>query len=340
MKLQGKAVDGFLRKPDPRIRAVLFYGPDLGLVRDRAKTLARAIVPDLADPFRAVDLTGKALTEDPARLADETAALSLTGGRRVVLIREAEDPAASVFAALFAAWPPGDTLIVVESGDLAARSKLRALFEGEDRAAAVPCYVEDSSSLESVIADLLKENGLGADADVVPFLAQRLVGDRMVARSEIEKLALYALGRNRLTLADVEACIGDSSALEPDEPVLAAAEGDYAALDRALARLFAEGTAPVAILRTAQRHFQRLQLVAAQVERGGNVDAAVEQLKPPVFFKLKRRFANQARRWPAPLVRSALERLVDAEADVKRTGIPDQTVCARVLYQLASMARR
>lgn len=340
MKLQGKAVDGFLRRPDPKIRAILFYGPDAGLVRDRAGILARTVVEDLSDPFRVADLPSKGVADDPARLADETAALAFTGGRRLIRIRDGEDNLTAAFTALFAAMPGGDTLIIVEAGDLANRSKLRVLFEGADVAAAVPCYVEDSGSLETVIADLLKERGLSADSDVIGFLAERLVGDRMVARGEVEKLALYALGNQRLTLEDVEASIGDSSTLEPDEPILAAAEGDYAALDRALQRLFAEGTAPVAILRTAQRHFQRLQLIAAKVEQGSTPDMAVEQLKPPVFFKLKPRFTAQARRWPAASVRSALERLVDAEADVKRTGIPDQTVCARVLYQIASMAKR
>ncbi len=139
---------------------------------------------------------------------------------------------------------------------------------------------------------------------------------------------------------DAQACVGDSAALSLDEPIWAAAEGDFPTLDRSLARLFAEGMSPVPILRAAQRHFQRLQLVAGVVASGKSVDAAVEALRPPVFFKLKPRLINQARRWPAPLVRQALERLVEAEADCKRTNMPDQTICARVLFQLASLARR
>ena len=46
MKLQGKAIEGFIARPDPKIRAVLVYGPDAGLVRDRADTLARSVVAD------------------------------------------------------------------------------------------------------------------------------------------------------------------------------------------------------------------------------------------------------------------------------------------------------
>jgi DNA polymerase-3 subunit delta len=200
--------------------------------------------------------------------------------------------------------------------------------------------VEDEASLARVIADLLRAEGKTADPDALSFLAGNLVGDRMVARGELEKLALYMGSEKHVRLEDAQACVGDSAALSMDEPVWAAADGDFSSLDRALSRLFAEGTSPVPILRGAQRHFQRLQLVAAQVASGKSAEAVVESLRPPVFYKMKARFVGQARRWTGPLVRQALERLVEAEAECKRTNIPDQTICARVLFQIASLARR
>lgn len=340
MKLQGKAIDAFLKHPDPKVRAVLLYGPDTGLVRDRANALGKTVCSDLHDPFRVADFLGRALVDDPARLADEAAALALTGGRRLIRVRDAEDVVTGVFTAFLDAPPPGDSLIVVEAGDLSNRSRLRTLFEGAGAGAAIPCYVEDEASLGRVIADLLAGHGLSADVDALTFLAGNLVGDRLMARGEIEKLAIYMGGDNRVTLEHAQASVGDSAALDLDEPVWAAADGDFAALDRGLGRLFAEGMSPVPILRSTQRHFQRLQLISAQVAAGKSAEAAVDSARPPVFFKLRPRLIAQAKRWTPGLIRAALERLVDAEADCKRTGMPDQTICARVLFQLASLARR
>lgn len=340
MKLQTRSIEPFLRNPDPKVRAVLLYGPDAGLVRDRAERLGRGVASDLSDPFRVAELSSRSLAEDPARLADEMAAIAFTGGRRLIRVRDAEDNATAAFTSLLDSPPPGDSLVVAEAGDLAGRSKLRALFEGSDHAAAIPCYVEDEASLGRVIADILGGHGLTADPDALGFLAGNLVGDRMVARGELEKLALYMAGHTRVSLDDARACIGDSASPDPDEPVWAAADGDFAGLDRALGRLFADGMVPVPILRAAQRHFQRLHLVAAQTASGTSAEAAVDGLRPPVFFKMKPRMIGQGRRWSPALVRQALERLVEAEADVKRTNMPDLTICARVLFQIASMARR
>ncbi|MEI7608512.1 MAG: DNA polymerase III subunit delta [Rhodospirillaceae bacterium] len=346
MKLQGKAIEGFLARPDPKIRAVLVYGPDAGLVRDRADTLARSVVTDLADPFRVADLAAKSVVGDPARLLDEVAALSLTGGRRLIRLREADDPTAAAFAVLFAGAPGGDSLVVAEAGDLGARSKLRLAFEAAANGAALPCYMEDEAAMRRVMVELAAAAGLVLDPDAQAFLAGNLVGDRLMARSEIDKLALYMDagpgkgGERRVGLEEVQAAIGDSaSLLNLDDPAWAAASGDFPTLDRALGRLFAEGMAAVAILRAAQRHFQRLLQVQAEVAAGASPDGAVKALKPPVFFKQQTVFTGQLRQWPVPQLRQALERLVDTEAECKRTGMPDETLTARTLYQLAAMAR-
>ena len=98
---------------------MLLYGPDEGLVRERADILARTVCADLSDPFRVADLSAAALAADPARLADEAAQLSLIGGRRVVRVHGAGDRLTGLFAG-FLDDRPATRLIVVEAGDLPA----------------------------------------------------------------------------------------------------------------------------------------------------------------------------------------------------------------------------
>lgn len=340
MKLPANRIEAFLRKPDPALRAVLIYGPDAGLVRERATQLAHTVVEDLGDPFRVAVLSAASLANDPARLQDEAAALSMIGGRRVVRIRDGEERLAPAFSRFFADPPPGDSLVVVEAGELDSRSRLRGAFESALNAAAIPCYVEAEEALERVVVTLLKERGLEVDADAQAFLAAHLVGDRQVARLELDKLALYVgTAGKRVTLDDARVCIGDSAALELDDIVWAAAEGGFATLDRTLERLFAEGLPPVTVLRAALRHFQRLHLVKAQTQRGTTADIAVKGLKPPVFFKYERRFLDQVRRWSLPGITQVLGRLAETEADCKRTGNPDELLTMRVFFQIAALAR-
>ena len=339
MKLAGTRAAAFLRKPDPKVRGVLLYGSDGGQVIERARALMRQVVDDLSDPFRVAELRGSELAADPARLADEVAALSLTGGRRLVYVREAGDAVGALFESFFADDPPGDALVVVEAGALGTRSSLRSAFEAAERGAAIGCYGDDREALEDVVVETLKAHGLRAEPDALDFLVGHLGSDRLVTRGELEKLALYAAGRTTVTLEDAVAVVGDSALLGLDDAIFGAAEGDHAAADRALARLYLEGVSPVTVLRACARHLMRLQLVAGLMAAGTAPAQAVARLRPPVMFKLRDRLIAQARRWTPERLAAAIDLVGEAELQCKTTGLPDQAICSRALMAVANAAR-
>lgn len=335
MKLTAKQAERFVQEPDPSVRAVLLYGPDAGLRRERSAALLAKVVDDPADPFAVSELTGAQVAEDPARLADEAAALVFGGGRRFVRVRDVSDKVAGVLKD-FLAESPGDAFVVIEADDLPARSSLRKLFEGDKQAAALACYHDDSRSLESVVRGFFSDAGLGISREAVGFLASQLGGDRELTRRELEKILLYkADSTGEVTLEDAETCVGDSALLSLEDVALATGAGNLPALERALARSFSEGNAPVSLLRAVARHFQRVHAVAGA---GGPAEDAMKRLRPPVFWKTAAAFKAQSEAWrPAHLVR-AMNKLLEAEAACKRSGAPAETLAARALLEIAANA--
>ena len=343
MKLTGARIQGFvagyIAKPDPKLRAILVYGPDQGLVRERAEALAKAAVPALDDPFRVTTLTGAAVASDPARLHDEMAAQSLTGGRRLLRVRDAGDALADSCDALLADPPGGDSLCVVEASDLAARSALRRVFEAADNAVAVPCYADGARELIDLVRSVLGGHKVTASAEAQQYLVSRLGGDRALSRVELEKLALYAGDGGKVELEDARAAVGDSAELTAEDAIFAAAEGDAEHLERALSRAFQEGESAVAIVRSAMRHFERLHVTGLRIAAGSAPGEALRALRPPIFFKEQERFAATLRRWPPRRAAMAFRLLLEAEQQMKRTGFPDQTMCSESLMRLARAAQ-
>jgi len=339
MKVGARDGDRFAGKPPAGIVAVLVYGPDRGLVRERAERLARTVVGDLADPFRVGELQAAALAGDPAALADEARAISLVGGRRLVRVRAAGEEVAPACRNLLAD-PAGDSLVIVEAGELGKSSVLRKLFESHARAAALACYLDDGATLDAVIRDALAAHSLTAAPGARAYLAQHLGGDRGLTRAEIDKLALYVGEGGKVSEDDARACVGDSAEITLDHLADAVAAGDAAGCHRALERAAHEGTTPVSVLRALERHFQRLQQAKAMVAAGARPAEAVKALKPPVFFKRERAVAGQVARWPADALAGALDVLLQAEIDCKTTGLPDRAVCGQAALRLTVAAQR
>ncbi|MES1991905.1 MAG: DNA polymerase III subunit delta [Pseudomonadota bacterium] len=345
MKISPKDADRFASKPDAKVVAVLVYGPDGGLVRERMNVLLRTVLDDINDPFRLSDLGEAELKSDPARLTDEAASIAMLGGRRVVRIRGAGDNLTKVFES-FLADPRGDALVIVEGGDLAARSSLRKLFEEEANAAAIACYADTGASLGETIRKRLSADNLVAEPAALHYLMSHLGSDRGVTNNELEKLSLYMgyMGpatpdrKKQVTLDDVRACVGDNVESGMDAVVDAATGGDLAALDVALARSRSADVSPVALLNALSRHLIQLHLAMDGLENGQSPEMIVGAMRPIVHFSRKPKMQRQLTLWSRRRLDRALVIVAEADAQCKTTGLPERAICGQTLMRIAQAA--
>jgi DNA polymerase-3 subunit delta len=341
MNLSKAALDRFLKAPDPSITAVLFYGPDQGLARERARDLTRSLLGSADDPFRLAQLTAREAGEDPARLADELNAIAMLGGRRVVSVGPAIDgrhnePLASALKDILPGHTDGNSaLLVVEAGDLPQRHALVQAFVAAPSAVAVRCYHDSGQDLRPLIVETLREAGYEAAPEALDYLVRHLGDDRGVTRSELQKLCLYVgLPRRRIALADAMASIGDQAEVAQDDLMMALAEGDLAGLERFYDRCLVDAE-PVALLRAASRHFMRLHLIAGRMEAGETFEAAAAGLRPPLFWTIRNRVERQCRRWKAADAAWAITRLIEAEAEAMRHHAIAATLARMALLAIA-----
>src|SRR5436853_1245787 len=189
--LKASEIERFLARPDRPI--VLVFGPDAGLVRERAEALVRGSVDDPKDPFQLARLDGDELASEPSRLVEEANTIPLFGGRRAVWVKSGARNFAPAVEALITAAPP-DCRVVIEAGDLKKNAPLRALCERAKNVAALPCYADAEKELARLVDDEMRAAGLAIAPDARAALLPLLGGDRLASRGEIRKLALYARG--------------------------------------------------------------------------------------------------------------------------------------------------
>ncbi|MGB4057988.1 MAG: DNA polymerase III subunit delta [Alphaproteobacteria bacterium] len=338
MKLTARQIEPFLKKPDPAARVILVYGPDNGLMRERAKIAALSVVKDLADPFNVAVLSTDLLLDDPARLNDEANAISMMGGDRVIRVEDAGDKLSPLIKS-YLANPSRHALVILEAGELTAKSSLRRLCEASANAAALPCYIEDERDLSRLIREVMQENNLRIENDAVAWLAANISGNRMKARGELEKLVTYKGQENSpVSLADAQAVCGESGARSLDDLVFSVGGRKSAKALEVYGQLEAEGVPFIVILRTLQNHFRRLHVTKARIEEDGfDLMSAMKSLNPPVFYKYEEVFRAQVQQWSLPVLSRVMERLADVEASCKKTGAPTETLCAQTVLGISAM---
>jgi DNA polymerase-3 subunit delta len=331
MKLAPQRVAAFLRNPGD-CRVVLLYGEDIGMIHHRAEALIRSVAGSLDDPFLIAELGRGELD----RLSDEAGSLPLTGGRRVVRVRDATDAATGPIQAVLSSR--ASALVVLEAPGLASRSKLRTLLEAAADGAAVACHPEEGRALEETIRRVLGAATVTVDQDALVWLVSQLGADQVSTHAEIEKLALYARPNGRVDLDMAMRCVGDAAGLSLDDALFAATAGDLANADRALELAVAEGAAPVSVLRGGLMHLQRLYRVRLLMETGMSASDAAKAARPPIFFRRMGDFTKALSLWPASSLAAAMAGLSQAERNCKCTGAPDHTLSRHAVLTLARRA--
>ncbi|MDA0707743.1 MAG: DNA polymerase III subunit delta [Proteobacteria bacterium] len=301
MKLTYRDIDAQVKKLSSHYLAVLVYGPDEGLVRERSIKIAKQVVEDLQDPFLVANIDADKLKSEPGLLSDEVAAISMMGGRRVIRIEGANEKVTAA-ASAFLSNPVGDGLVIISAGNLTPSSGLRKLFEKAKNAASLPCYEDNQASLSQLIREIMTENGLSIEQDAVSFLQMNLGSDRLVSRSELNKLALYIgptekRDSDMVTMQDVEACVGDSGILTLETITNATISGNLKQLDDSLFKAFNRGENAIAILRALSRKLLRMHLVRGYMDQGLRMDQAMGKLFPRVFAMETNRFKADINKW-------------------------------------------
>jgi DNA polymerase-3 subunit delta len=337
--LRGKEIDAFLARPDPGRPIILLYGPDSGLVRERAEALLASAVDDPNDPFSLVRLDGDELSAEPSRLVDEAMTVPLFGGRRAIRVR-AGSRSFAVGVDTLAEMPIRDCRIVIEAGELRPESPLRKACERARTAVAIGCYPDGERDLARLIDDELRLSNLHIAADARAALTALLGGDRQASRNELRKLALYAHGNGEVTLDDVMAVVADASELKIDPIVDGAFAGKPELVEAEFAKAMIAGIYPGMIISAAQRQAAWLHKSALAVADGTPVSTLLDSGFPRLHFSRKPNVETALRNFNATRLLSIIDQLATAALETRKQAPLAAVIAQRALLSIAANAKR
>ena len=314
-------VDSWLARPDPAISIVLLYGPDRGLVAERARAFAEKTGLPLDDPFSVVRLEAGEADREDGRLLDEARTVPMFSDRRLLWVRNAgAQKRLADDIKLLVSEPPRDAVILIEAGELKKGVGLRSVVEGAKCAMALPCYGDEDKDIDTIIDEELTKARMTMTLEARQALRRSLGGDRLASRGEIEKLVLYMHGAAEIVLDDINATTGDVSGQSLDDAIDALLEGRIVAFDTIFTRYCQDGGGQAfQALAAAMRQFQAIHAMRGTVETGRqNAAGAVAAQRPPIFFARRKLMEKALERWNSAALTRALGRLQTAILQTRR----------------------
>lgn len=335
--------EGFIERSARNYRIFVIYGPDRGLVSERAGLIAARTGVLLSDPFSLIKLDIADLQKDQGRLLDEAGAIGLFGGEKLIWIHGAANEKYLVDSLqVLSSKTLQDTYLIIEAGDLKKGSLLRKTAEAARSIATIPCYADDTRALNALIDAELAVAGLGISQAARQALLELIGGDRIASRNELKKLALYCSGLDSIEERHVTDIIGDASAISVDDAVDAILSGNTGNFLHAMQKITASKTAVFLVIQACLKQFQLIDAMRAEMEEKRIPAGQVMQtLGRHLHFRRKPIIEQALRAWSANAVARETNRLQSAILQTrKRPSLEDAIAIQTLLSTTLQSGRR
>lgn len=311
---------------------VLLVGEEGRLVDRGLARLREAVVPEDRRAFNEERLRGDEV--DAAQLVDSLRTVPLLGGRRLVVVREADRLRSDALEALAAyARAPLDSAVLALAAEKIDR-RLKGWKALESAGVLVDCGRPDERSL----GRRLEEAAAAAGATFEPGAAELLVelagSDLGVLEGEVAKLAAFVGPGQPISVGAVHELVAGRAGAAGDLSVFgwvdAVAERRAPEALVGLSRLLAAGEEPLRLLALLARQIRLVWSAKALAGRGAGAQEIGERLVPRARFLVPKLLA-QARGFSEARLAQAHEALVQADLALKSSPASESLVLERLV---------
>lgn len=310
MKATQKDFAGLAARAAAQARVFFFCGDEASAADAAAKIIS--LLPDAGER---VEMSGSELRKDPVRLGDEARSNSLFGGTRHIWIRAQGDEAHDAVEVLLGNAVEACPVLIVATGATDKSRTAKLLADRPDGLVAM-FYAPDLGTVSAAVRTMANGAGLKMGSELAERIARASGLDTRIARSEVNKLALYLDAMPEtprpVSAADLDA-IGAQTEDDDFGPLVdAVLGGQRAAIAPELRRMRELGLNPVGLLLAFER--RTAQLAALNARMGRNPDVAgflkAEAGARRIFWKDQPALGVQLRVWRGQRLERLVARLI------------------------------
>ena len=214
-----------------------------------------------------------------------------------------------------------DIKIILKSGLLEKRSKLRIFFEKEKNIVCIPFYPDDLKTLSSLANAFFKDNKISISQETINLIIDKCNGDRKNLDKELQKILIYLNGKKKISNEQVNQLINLAENFSVSELVDSCLSNNFSKTIKILNENNYSSDDCMIILRTFLNKAKKVLRLRKNYEITKNIDETVTNFKPPIFWKDKEIVKKQVINWSIKKIEQLIISINEVELQIKKNSV-------------------
>ena len=273
----------------------LLYGENVGLKKD-IKNIIKMAIERKDSNIEILSLYESEILDNEENFYNFVYTGSLFSKKKIITIFEVTDKLIKKISDVYDKYSE-NVFLIIFSGILEKKSKLRIFFETNKKTICIPCYLDSEKDLEIIAQSELRKNNILLSRESINLLIEKSNSDRNNLRNEIEKIKSYSLNKKKLELDEIKSLINFSGDYKSDILINECLCGNISQYKKIIPELYVNTVSQILLLRILGNKVQRLLKIKGQENKSDNLDNLINVTKPAIFWKEKPLVKRQLSIW-------------------------------------------
>ena len=289
---------------------ILLYGRNEGHINETVNNLINIKI-------KAFNYDEKDILENQNYFFENIFTKSLFENEKIIIIKRATDKILKVFEEIDDK-KLNDISIIITSGNLEKKSKLRSYFEKNKIYACIAFYPDTIQTLTKLTNNFLKEKNIAISMSNINLIINRCNGDRENLLKELTKLEYYTKNGKKITSENISKLTN----LTENHSITELVDNCLAKNKKKIINILNENNFSnddcIMIARSFLIKAKKLLVLSKAFETNKNIDLTISSAKPPIFWKEKEITKQQIYKWSPKNIKQLIYALSETELQIKK----------------------
>jgi DNA polymerase-3 subunit delta len=299
-----------IEKLNQNFNYFLFYGKNEGLKNE-------TIIKFNNKKKEVLNYDEKEILENQDFFIEKILSKSLFDEDKIIIIKRASDKIVKLIDELNTKNIE-QTIIIIVADNLDKKSKLRSLFEKDNRLVCVPFYPDNVQTLSKLAYNFLRDRNISISPSNINLIVNKCCGDRETLINELQKIEYFSKNGKKINSENISKLINLSENYGISELI----DNCLAKNEKKIISILNENNFSnedcIMIIRSFLVKAKKLLSLTKTFESNKNIDLTISSAKPPIFWKEKEITKKQIYKWKSKNIKKLIYRLSETELQIKK----------------------